>query len=109
MPKTIAIDFDGVIHQYSNGWQDGEIYDLPVTNAFHTIVKLQLKGYKIVIFTARPEEQHEKISKWLALWSIKANIYLNDITITNIKPRAVAYIDDRAIRFTSWKDILNYF
>lgn len=31
--KTICVDFDGVIHKYSKGWQGDVIYDEPVEGA----------------------------------------------------------------------------
>ncbi len=105
--RTIAIDFDNVIHDYSEGWKDGTIYDGPVVGAFQAIKKLRDKGYNIVIFTSRPVEQHKEILDWCIFWAIDFDF--DDIPITNIKPIASVFIDDRAIRFTSWKDILNYF
>jgi len=99
--RTIAIDFDGVIHKYSKGWQNGEIYDKPVEGAINTIKQLQLK-YKIVIFTVR--DNFDDIRKWLTLNGIE-----NLPEVTNKKPVAIAYIDDRGIRFTNWNDIINYF
>lgn len=109
--KTIAIDFDGVIHRYSKGWlKDGpSIYDPPVDGAFQAIEKLRNKGYEIVIFTARPESQHIEILEWCVEQAETYGLVFDDIAVTNIKPRAAVYIDDRAIRFTNWKDILNYF
>jgi hypothetical protein len=101
MPKTIAIDFDGVVHQYSRGWWDGSCYDHPVEGAIEAIEKLRDKGYNVVIFTAR--DDLEAVRFWFEdhmSWAPE---------VTNKKPRASAYIDDRAIRFTFWKDILNYF
>jgi hypothetical protein len=99
--QTIAIDFDGVIHAYSQGWHDGDIYDDPVPGTKEAIKKLMNKGYKVVVFTARTDL--EEIGVWLKYHDIVVD------KITNTKPRAIAYIDDRGIRFTNWKDILNYF
>lgn len=99
--RTIAIDFDGVIHLYSKGWQDGSIYDPPVEGAIDAIKTLMDKGYKVVVFTARPN-----------LVDIQEFFLDNGISglmeVTNKKPIASVYIDDRAIRFTNWKDMLNY-
>ena len=99
--KTIAVDFDGVIHRYSKGWNDGSCYDEPVMGALEALNKLKRKGYRIIVFTARRDI--DGIVAWFddhAGWCPE---------ITNTKPIAIAYIDDRAIRFTNWKDMLNYF
>lgn len=50
--KTIAIDFDGVIHQYDKGWYDGEIYGESVPGAFEMMAKLQ-QDYDLYILTTR--------------------------------------------------------
>ena len=102
--KTICIDFDGVIHAYSKGWHDGTAYDDPVPGAFEAIKKLRSKGYNIVILSARPA--HVMGQWFLDRWP---QGYGDIPEVTNTKPIAIAYIDDRGIRFTNWKDILNYF
>jgi hypothetical protein len=103
--STIAVDFDGVIHKYGQGYKDGSIYDYPVEGAFEAIGLLQRKGYKIVIFTARKELK--AVFDWCELWGRGA--LKSTPRVTNQKPPAICYIDDRAIRFTNWQDILNYF
>ena len=104
MKKIICTDFDGVIHKCSRGYQDGEIYDEPTENARFTIENLQRAGFEVVIFTARGKEKYSKIRKWLRKYGFPP------LKITNIKPKKVlAFVDDRAIRFTSWQDIVHYF
>lgn len=104
MGKTIAVDFDGVIHQYSRGWQEGLIYDIPVPGAFDAIQQLLNEGFAIVIHTTR--QDHDAVRNWLyrngAAWH-------SEVEVTNIKPKAIAYIDDRAVRFTNWSDIRKMF
>lgn len=113
--KTIAIDFDGVIHKYSKGWFDGSCYDEPFEGAFVTIGKLMLAGYSVFIHTTRDSDQ---VIKWFEKWKSPFEVWKipdhekfwnNNTTIgvTNRKLPAIAYIDDRAIKFDgNWKDIL---
>ena len=103
--KTIAIDFDGVIHEYSLGWGNGSIYDQPMPGTFAALQALKEKGYKIVVFSTRAKEQKDDITTWLKCFDLAQ--YVDEVT--HEKPRAFAYIDDRAIRFTNWRDMLNYF
>ena len=135
--KTIAVDFDGVIHWYTRGWQGGDIYDDPVPGAIRGLMKLMNAGFEVVIFTTRlnkddfpdNENQHALIQEWLleqakkvfdppnGSWPVHPGTRLqwtavNFVTmmrLTAVKPPAIAYIDDRGIRFTNWPDMLKYF
>ena len=116
--KTIAVDFDGVIHAYSKGWADGSIYDKPVPGALETLVKLA-KHYAVFILSTRDSNQ---ILEWMVHQGFKPHDqvrvvppdvkFWNEqgvIGITDRKLVAIAYIDDRAVRFTNWTDVANYF
>lgn len=105
MRKTIAFDFDGVIHWYRHGWADGTIYDLPVPGVPELLAELDAHSpsYDIIIHTARivgatpgeiDEEQLEMIWEWLRVQDLAKYI---DV----IWPKVAAslYIDDRALRF----------
>ena len=47
--KNIAIDFDGVIHNFDKGWYDGTCYGEPLPGALEAIRKLS-ESYTIIIF-----------------------------------------------------------
>jgi len=106
---TVAIDFDGPIHAYTRGWQDGSIYDDPVPGAWRAIAQIQ-RQHAVFIFTSRNPVQ---VADWMrqhspfqvALDAQSTGSFWNDrnvILVTNRKLPAVAYIDDRAIRFIDW-------
>lgn len=95
----VLVDFDGVIHRYSRGWQDGSIYDPPIEGCFAALDAMIEHGYEVVVFSTRDAEQ---IRPWLAeRWEPGAYI-----GITDRKLPAVTQIDDRAIRFESWAQAL---
>lgn len=97
---TIAIDFDGVIHRYSQGWQQGQIYDPPVPGFFEWAQEAQ-KHFNLVIHSSRASALFgiDQIRSWL-------NRHLSEwqgeplrLDIQPEKPPAWITIDDRCIRF----------
>lgn len=108
--KTISIDFDGVIHQYSQGYKDGEIYDTLVPGAKEFLIKAHERGYPIFIMSTRNPVQ---IYAWIqqqipeltfGIFTGYGNFY-NDkkiIGITNRKLAAHIYIDDRGYKFEGY-------
>ena len=100
--RTIAVDFDGVIHAYTKGWRGGIIYDDPVPGAREAIAKLRERGLAVVVHTACTRDPNQVMQ-----WLLEHGIHVDAVSV--LKPPAIAYIDDRAIRFTNWRDILNYF
>lgn len=107
--QTLAIDFDGTLCR-KQGFGDGTIYEEPNKGAKEVLDKMKEEGYKIVIYSTRlnPKfdrytEQLEEVANWLEKYSIPFD------EITPFKPRAIAYIDDRAVRFTNWFDMKNLF
>lgn len=120
LKKTIAIDFDGVIHKYSKGWQNGAIYDNPVKGVHEALINL-MKDYAVYIFTTRNTLD---VVNWMNInfWGdgemgfktipIPEDVKFwqgTELGVSNRKLPAIAYIDDRGIRFTNWKDMMNYF
>lgn len=91
--KTVVFDFDGVIHKYSKGWQDGSIYDEPNENIKETINKLRKNNYEVVIVSTRctTEEGRNAIMNYLFDYGIVVD------KVCKEKPPAICYIDDRAI------------
>ena len=49
--KTICIDFDGVLHDYSNGFQGKDVFGDMIPNADDGTQVLHEKGWKIIIYT----------------------------------------------------------
>lgn len=105
---AVCFDFDGVIHKYSKGWQDGSIYDEYNKNVLELMLFLQKA--KIPVFICSTREPMQIINWWnkQGFWcnAIKINDEekfwkeLNFIGVTNRKLPAQLYIDDRAYKYT---------
>lgn len=89
-PKTYCVDFDGVLHYHETGSGPGPLTE-PLDPGIKMAKRIKAAGHKLVILTARPEEQHDDILGWLKGNGVKAD------EVTSVKPPAEAYIDDRAV------------
>lgn len=95
--KTISIDFDGVIHKYSRGFQGlDNAYDPPMEGSIESIKDLHSKGFILKILSSRPKEV---IYPWLEKYGISELI----TEVSNHKFPATIYIDDRGYHFKDWK------
>ena len=108
--KNLAIDFDGVIHTFDKGFHDGTCYGKPIKGSLLAIKKLS-KNFKIIIFSSKVKPDRplvkgktgmQLVKSWLKKY--KVSKYVSEITCE--KPRAKYYIDDKAIKFVTWKDTL---
>ncbi len=91
MRQLICIDFDGVLR----------IDDEPADYVFEALNHLRAGGYQIIVLTARNTKE---VENWLR------NYGFPEFIVTNVKPPgACAYIDDRAVKFTNWRDIAKKF
>jgi hypothetical protein len=104
----ICIDYDGVIHSYERGWQNGEIYGTVVPGFFEWVERVR-DHFKLVIYSSRSKTDdgiiamvawlHEQRNAWIKAGGQRNPTEPLDIEFAYEKPPAFLTIDDRAIRF----------
>jgi len=107
---NVGVDFDKVIHKCSKGYHDGTIYDDPVPGSYEALAALS-SNYTVIVYTCKARRDRglvngktgtELVWKWLEDHDLAQFVS----KVTSEKPRAVAYIDDKAIRFSDWSSAL---
>jgi hypothetical protein len=111
----LCLDFDGVIHRYGKGWQNGVIYDDIVPGFFEWAEKAA-EHFHLVIYSSRSKDDKGVLSMsgWLAeqrkKWRVaggkpETNNPL-EFEFAHEKPPAFLTIDDRAVAFDgTWPDV----
>ena len=99
-PKTICIDFDGVIHSYISPFtQPDVIPDPPVPGAFDFIRWCLAEGFRVAIFSTRNSAglpAVRALHQWFERFGFD-KVYR--LSFPDTKPAAFIYIDDRGFCF----------
>ena len=107
MSKPIlCVDFDGVIHSYSSGWQGADVVsDPPVPGAIDFLVRAG-ERFDVRIYSSRSSQPGgiEAMDAALQRWAMEHAFATDREVVLNVsfpaqKPAAFLTIDDRAICF----------
>lgn len=103
----LSVDFDGTVHSYEWGWQDGTIYGAVIEGFFEWLMSVK-ERYTVVIFSTRSSESDKfaDMQRWLeeqyVMWRHDQEGDLPEtvpVEFSTDKPKAHLSIDDRTIRF----------
>lgn len=69
-PKTVCVDFDGVLHSYESGWKGADVVaDGPVPGAMEWLTRLVDAEFHVCVYSARSSEPGgiRAMRQWLAM------------------------------------------
>lgn len=105
----LCIDFDGVVHSYERGWQNGDIYGEVVPGFFEWATQAA-PLFRLVIYSSRSQMADGRAQMWAWLkhqwgkWAAERelsddHIRCGEFEFAAEKPPAFVTIDDRAVTF----------
>jgi len=89
--QVVCVDLNGVLDMYT-GWKHADHWDPPRDGAREFLEQLNQHGYRVVVFTTRYSGD---VWRWLDANGLSA--FVDEVT--DRKPPAHAFVDDRAVRF----------
>lgn len=88
---TVCVDLDGVLNLFDE-WKGSEYFHPIRPGAVEFLRKLNEAGYRVVVFTVR-------YSRWVETWLNENGLSQHVEQVTDRKPPAHVYLDDRAVCF----------
>lgn len=110
----LCLDFDGVIHSYTSGWEGANIVSDPPVDGAIAFMLDALHKFDVCIFSSR-SRQHGGVGamrSWLrehagnCWYESPLGPGLEDVRFPDEKPPAMVGLDDRVLTFTgAWPEV----
>lgn len=88
---VVCVDLDGVLNLFDE-WKGSDHFHPPRPGAAKFLQRLQDAGYRVVVFTVR-------YAPWVEKWLDDQGLSRYVDEVTDRKPPAHVYVDDRAVCF----------
>jgi hypothetical protein len=108
--RTICVDFDGVIHWYRQGWNEGAIYDEPTPGAIDWLREMTKdERFEVAIYSSRSKDDQgvDSMRRWLLRQGLEQEV-VQEILFPTKKPAAWLTIDDRCFEFRGLFPTVDY-
>lgn len=109
----LCLDFDGVLHSYTSGWQGTEVIPDPPVDGLFEFLWEAIKVFDVQIYSSRSNSDGgiRAMRTWLAInidkyWNTHPDMpeprveLINQIKFPTHKPAAFIGLDDRVLTFT---------
>lgn len=103
----LSLDFDGVCHSYTSGWQGADVINDPPVDGLFEFLEEMNEEFAIFIFSTRSQEEGgiEAMKDWFVEHASDSDI-LDMLVFPTEKPPAKVGLDDRVLTFTGdWPDV----
>lgn len=108
MKPILCLDFDGVLHSYTSGWQGADVIpDPPVPGAIDFIQEA-VKHFRVAIYSSRSGQEGgiRAMQVWLGSHHRMSDDWHDKLEWPTEKPAAMITLDDRALTFDgTWPSI----
>ena len=97
--RTICVDFDGVIADYSKGWQGADVFGDPLPGVADALLELRKRGWLIILFTTRRHTR--KLERYIHFHNLS-------IDLGEREEREMQYLREAKNRLKIIKDSIYY-
>jgi hypothetical protein len=111
MPPILCLDFDGVCHSYTSGWQGATVIPDPPVDGMWAFLEEAIHHFEVHIYSSRSHQEGGIAA--MRQWFVdhgnsvdRQEIAKERLTFPTEKPPAFVTLDDRAVTFTGvWPSI----
>ena len=104
----LCVDFDGVIHSYTSGWQGADKAEDPPVPGAIAFLREAVKHFEVCIYSSRSREPDgvHCMAQYIGRWALEERLddheelaWISAIAFPVFKPAAFLTLDDRAVTF----------